>query len=802
MVDVLGYLKHTKNTLIGNPSAKLALKRTREPEGPLLTSIVSYVNYSSIVDDEESGSSSTIDTSTAQVRAEAANVVASLAHGPREVLFGLLEADAPSAVLNALAALTDHDPPFLKVSIVRALRALLVAISGCAGPSLWELGEECLEFRSETRSTLDYVFQTQALDVYLPLLESSTPMLKLYIAQLLAFAVRIPKHRIAVTSWLPQAERVKESKGKRGWEVSALVDANSPSRQGGWVMRRLAAMLKSRDFALQEVALYAIAALVKDSPNIALVLSKTITEQKSSQSVLTVASDLTRDRRSEVRLAACLCVTNILRSNSNHERRLSSTIIHVLSAIISNTSEPAPNRAKACHILSWLVADDTGRCIDAWKSGALVKLADLVSSLTPTTKPQEWEDGEASDISNLREAALTSIASLAMLDNDIRNEIAGALNLLPLITVCLGHPSAGVRYGACQCIRALSRAIRVLRTSILDSGVGVTLCEIVENRDEDRRVTNIALAGLCNLLNEFSPLRQAVMNRGIIERISCLVRAPEDQLKISALWAVKNLVNKASTEDKVSIMKQVGWVYLKTLLVDPKEDVQEQALNIVGNIASSLDDISLVFQNIPGEELMRILADASESASDEVVCQATKVIGNISNSHTHRHSITSSPRILTSLRSNLTHHAADTRYAAISCVEVLARTHSYKLKEFGIDETLRGILRDTRGGEIGSLSSSSSGILDSGTFCGTMVLSSLSLPPFSLEGTAGAGAGVGGGGGGGAGGEVGVGTGTGIGIGGRRRLGGGGSASSVGTSVDNVHVLREMVQSALRAIEG
>ena len=38
MVDVLGYLRHTKNALIGNPSAKLALQHTPGPEGPLLPS--------------------------------------------------------------------------------------------------------------------------------------------------------------------------------------------------------------------------------------------------------------------------------------------------------------------------------------------------------------------------------------------------------------------------------------------------------------------------------------------------------------------------------------------------------------------------------------------------------------------------------------------------------------------------------------------------------------------------------------------------------------------------------------------
>ena len=75
-------------------------------------------------------------------------------------------------------------------------------------------------------------------------------VVKLYVAQLLAFSVRLPKHSAAVTEWLPIAERTKEIKGKRGWENEALVDANSPKRQGGWVIRHLSAMLETKDAAV------------------------------------------------------------------------------------------------------------------------------------------------------------------------------------------------------------------------------------------------------------------------------------------------------------------------------------------------------------------------------------------------------------------------------------------------------------------------------------------------------------------------------------------------------------------------
>lgn len=105
------------------------------------------------------------------------------------------------------------------------------------------------------------------------------------------------------------------------------------------------------------------------------------------------------------------------------------------------------------------------------------------------------------------------------------------------------------------------------------------MCEIVEDEKEDRRVINIALAGLCNLLNDFSPLRtvmltwiddsgplltsspKAILERGMVARIAALSRYPEETLRVNALWAVKNIMNKATADEKESVMSQIGWQY-------------------------------------------------------------------------------------------------------------------------------------------------------------------------------------------------------------------------------------------------
>lgn len=105
-------------------------------------------------------------------------------------------------------------------------------------------------------------------------------------------------------------------------------------------------------------------------------------------------------------------------------------------------------------------------------------------------------------------AALTAIASISLFDNDIRSEVTDTHKLIPYIQASLTHRHIGVRYAACQCARALSRAVSVLRTNIIDSGLGLAVYEIFCKEDEDIRVRHVASSVICNLVPDFSPLRE------------------------------------------------------------------------------------------------------------------------------------------------------------------------------------------------------------------------------------------------------------------------------------------------------
>ncbi len=94
-----------------------------------------------------------------------------------------------------------------------------------------------------------------------------------------------------------------------------------------------------------------------------------------------------------------------------------------------------------------------------------------------------------------------------MHQDDVRRD-AISLSVIPILQGSLAHPHFGVRHAACQCARALTRSVQVLRTSVVDSGISSVIFDLVKDPAEDRRVRTAALAALCNLLNSFSPFRE------------------------------------------------------------------------------------------------------------------------------------------------------------------------------------------------------------------------------------------------------------------------------------------------------
>lgn len=359
--------------------------------------------------------------------------------------------------------------------------------------------------------------------------------------------------------------------------------------------------------------------------------------------------------------------------------------------------------------------DERELCQTAFDRGSLVKLSDVVHALTPppvteSKIPPEWEEDEPESLCCLREAALTAIAVLALADNDIRRDVTDGQRLLPPLASALTHRHTGVRYAACQCVRALSRSVAVARTSLVDSGLGTALFTLFTKEDEDRRVVHAALAAVCNLVNQYSPLRAPFLEQGVATRLARLLRSPSAELRLSALWALKNLVYKCPPETKRTIMTDVGWSALDARLDDTDAGVREQAFYLLRNFADCEDDVDAVFEALGTGRLLDAIASALESRDADVAIQAAYTLANLANGHTQRQGlILAHGQLLRSLRGALVDAPPDARCAAVGAIIELALAWgAAELRAAGIENTLRHLV------ELGGVGGSAAGGVGAG----------------------------------------------------------------------------------------
>ncbi|KZT27288.1 ARM repeat-containing protein [Neolentinus lepideus HHB14362 ss-1] len=690
-------LKKVKNSVIGNPTAKLALTQDEH----FISALVDCIEPATAYDPR-------YPETPEDLRIEAAQVISSLAYGPEASLRNLLRISAHHAFICAISNLQSSDTLALKAALARGLRVLAASIADMVGPSLWGIHSEKPEVRADAVIALDYLFHVETLDLYIPLLADPSSQISISIAQLIASAVRKIPHRDAVMDWMPPAERTKDVRGKRGWEKPSLYGKSS-GRQGGWVARHLTALLQSKEVKVQEAALSALAALTKENHSMSLGLASA---ERDAQSALTYVTSLCKSRSTEVQIAACLCATRIVRATTTSEypvnmhpsvvdSPLVMIIIPVLNLLIESSKVSAVLKMKACFILSHLVTDDRELCQLAFERGSLAKVAELARQITPTEIIPNWDEDEPESVSCLREAALTAIACICLFDNDIRREVTDNLKLFPVIQASLSHRHVGVRYAACQCVRATARHVGALRTSIVDNELGTGLFRIFLKQDEDRQVTLAASAAICNLMNESSPLQKVFLEQGIVPRLMQLLNGEDPALRLNAIWAFKNIMYRATHEVKRNVLNQVGWNQVSHLLTDANPEIQEQAIHVLQNVVDTEENVKMVFDEIGGDTLLGAIETALSSESEHVMRHGVALLSNLANgSKIYQDQILAHQELLSAVRNCLIDRNIEVRKPAMACILQLSKSNlrsQQALRDANIHSALQRMTDHSRG---------------------------------------------------------------------------------------------------------
>ncbi|KAG0315862.1 hypothetical protein BGZ97_007736 [Linnemannia gamsii] len=407
----------------------------------------------------------------------------------------------------------------------------------------------------------------------------------------------------------------------------------------------------------QEAALGALAALVKDNPELAQVIAQMRLEKGERPAPFILR--LVRDKSPTMRLAAATCLTYLNRAGviPEHDGDIMLIVLPILVKMLQLTGavqEAAPQ------VLAHLIWESENMQKAVCDMEAIPKLASIISQM-------DEEDnvyGIVGQKDKLKENSLLALAAISQLKEDCRKQVIEA-KVLSHIVSAMSHPAVGVRAAACQCTRSLSRSVKNLRTSLVDAGIENPLFQLLS--DEDLGVLRSATATLCNIVLDVSPMKKTIMERGIVTKFVRMISYGDNVVRLNTVWAIKNLVFEAESEVKENVMRQFGYNNLVLLLNDSEPAVQEQALNLVRNLAHKREhDIEQVFKGLGNGQLLSIIEEKLSWDDPRLLEHALYVLVNIATgSEYHKQSILKRQGILRSVLRSMNHESAAIRVASI-----------------------------------------------------------------------------------------------------------------------------------------
>ncbi|KAF2165106.1 hypothetical protein M409DRAFT_24492 [Zasmidium cellare ATCC 36951] len=128
---------------------------------------------------------------------------------------------------------------------------------------------------------------------------------------------------------------------------------------------------------------------------------------------------------------------------------------------------------------------------------------------------------------------------------------------------------------ACGAAQSMSRSVSVLRTSLIDGGIAKPLIVLLNHSSLDVQVA--ATDVCCNLLPDFSPMRDDLSEGNVVKILVEHARSSSPQLKLSSLWALKHLVYGCPKEVKLQTLEELGTGWLVDIIQGEQQDAPPAA---------------------------------------------------------------------------------------------------------------------------------------------------------------------------------------------------------------------------------
>ncbi|CAB3220488.1 unnamed protein product [Arctia plantaginis] len=426
-------------------------------------------------------------------------------------------------------------------------------------------------------------------------------------------------------------------------------------------------------------ALDLLANMCFENANVSQVALKTKHGDKTIPELL--MSLVSRDKPLVVAMGAARCLTFIHRAGAlpADDSRVVFGALPCLARLCTKEM-PEDIRATAAEALAYLAEVDTSlQRLAAISNHLMTSLADIVNCQSAAAK----------------QGAFKCFASLGANDEDIRKRIIETHGLMVHVINGMNNPEPLVRLAAVRCLHSLSRSVQQLRTTFQDHAVWKPLMQLL-NDSPGTELLTVASSTLCNLLLEFSPAKEPMLDQGAVEILCNLTKRPESALRLNGIWALMNMAFQAEQKVKQRILCSLGTEQMFRLLGDSDTRVIMKTLGLLRNLLSTRHHIDAIMSEYSSQVMQAVIVVLEGSYPAEVKEQALCILGNIGDGEKAKDLIMANEDVLRKLVDYLAHPESKLQEAALFVAtnlvwrgEAGAAARQARLAELGVLRALQ-----------------------------------------------------------------------------------------------------------------
>ncbi|XP_006805902.1 armadillo repeat-containing protein 8 isoform X1 [Neolamprologus brichardi] len=467
-------------------------------------------------------------------------------------------------------------------------------------------------------------------------------------------------------------------------------------------IQNIAPLLISPSYKVRMQALKCFSVLAYENTQVSMTLVNVLVDGELLTQVF--VKMMQRDQPIEMQLTAAKCLTYMCRASAIRTDD-SCIVLKTLPCLVRMCSKEhlLEERVEGAETLAYLMEPDVElQRIASTTDHLVAMLADYFkypSSVSAITDIKRL-DHDLKHAHELRQAAFKLYASLGSNDEEIRKKITETENMMDRIVSGLSESSIKVRLAAVRCLHSLSRSVQQLRTSFHDHAVWKPLMKLLQNAPDE--VLVMASSTLCNLLLEFSPSKEPILESGVIELLCSLTQSDSPALRVNGIWALMNMAFQADQKVKVEIVRCLGTEQLFRLLSDPDTNVLMKTLGLLRNLLSTRPHIDQIMSS-HGKQIMQAVTLILEAEhSIEVKEQTLCILANIADGNTAKDLIMTNDDMLQKIKYYMGHSNVKLQLAATFCVSNLiwneedgSQERQDKLREMGFVDILHKLTQSS-----------------------------------------------------------------------------------------------------------